>query len=439
MLAPIFVFFGENIWLMRFLIVACAVASVGTSYLLIRRFASASVALAVGVMTAASYALFFEATLILSDIPYMLVSLLALYYGERYRHHLTWWNAGVVIALAIAAYLIRIIGFTLPIAIAGAILINKDADALPKRFLHAVVLVAAMALVVAAWMGRSALVSHQPPPEFRESLSYEDELLSSKPRDPQAPMARMEEVIRRVILNAAYYERLFASLLSGQVATSGFPMHLLSCLWIVGWGIAATCRRSSLEWYTLGYLCIYLLWPSRQGERFLVPILPMVYYYPLQTVLWLFEQTKRQTVGLSVLKAPAMLSIGFLVAFLNVRQHAALAWYEGKVPYYSRKAPEYLGAIRWIRDNTPKTAVVITDRAPYVWLLTERKAYSGPWIEDNLEVLKSWTRNRVTHVITNDLRYAKLYINPVVQAYRDRFREVHRIGQSTIYERRTDQ
>jgi hypothetical protein len=438
MLVPIFVFFGENILLMRCLIVICAVASVGVSYLLIRQFALASTALAVGLMTAASYALFFEATLILSDIPYMLCSLLALYYGERYRQHLTWQSASVVIGLVIAAYMIRIIGFTLAIAIAGSILINRTADRVPKRLLHATTLVIAMVCVVAAWMARSTVVHHQPPQEFRESLSYEQELLSSKPRDPQATMARIKDVMTRIIGNAAYYERLISSLLSGQVVTSGIIMRVLTCLWVLGLIIAVTSRRSPLELYTLCYLGICLLWPSRQGERFLIPILPMLYYYPVLTVLWMLEWVKRQTVAAFIirdpLKALTVLAVGCMVAFLNFRQHAALAWYEGNAPYYNHETAEYLDAISWIKENTPKSAVIITDRAPYVWLLAEREAHSGPWLDDKFEVLESWTRNRVTHVITNDMRYAKRYINPVVQEYRDRFKQLCRIGDITIYE-----
>ena len=103
LLAPIELFFSHHYFLMRILMTFCAVGCIALTWRLIRSMSSSGVAIAVSVMTASSYALVAEVPLILSDVPYMLVSLAALLAAEKYtqspsKSALLW--AGVLIVIA---------------------------------------------------------------------------------------------------------------------------------------------------------------------------------------------------------------------------------------------------------------------------------------------------------------------------------------------------
>ena len=48
-------------------------------------------------------------------------------------------------------------------------------------------------------------------------------------------------------------------------------------------------RRGVMEYYSAFYAAVFLLWPAHQGERFFVPILPMIFFYALTPFAALLE------------------------------------------------------------------------------------------------------------------------------------------------------
>jgi 4-amino-4-deoxy-L-arabinose transferase-like glycosyltransferase len=444
LLAPIEFLFGDHVLLMRLLVALCAVASVGATYALFRRVANARVALAVSVMTAASFALLIEATRILSDVAYLLFSLVALHAAVRYREDLTVGRAVAAIALIVAAYSIRIVGFTLAPALAAGILLDATTHGAWRwRARHAAAVLATVAVVMGAWMGRNALVSRGLPTELREALSYEDEFRALDPSDPHSARARWGDIVARVSSNVPHYRGLLANLLSGRRVQDARIASGLALLWLAGWAIALARRRSVVEFYTLLYALVYLLWPSWQGERFLVPILPMVFYYALEPLR--LAAKGAGTIADRLLSpgqrrwAPAAEGVLLIAAMatvvaLNGKLDVYVIREQRKTPYYTGAMADYLAAFGWVKANTPADAVVITDRAPYGVFLTGRRTFTFPWVTSHSEVLASIARVGGTHAIATDFGYSQRYLNPVIAAHPELFREVHRIGASVVYE-----
>ena len=203
LLTPILFLFGKNFLLMRVFIAACAVGSVVAAFALLRKCASFGIALAAAVMTAACYAMHFEATRVLSDLPYMLASLGALLAIERHRSKPSWRLFWTAAALAVACYSIRIVGFILAPAFALSLLIDKKTEAeedaeekalFDTRLRQAQIILIVMALAVGAWMGRNALVQSNEAANLWEFAAYEHELVSTRAADPNAPTGHSQSV-----------------------------------------------------------------------------------------------------------------------------------------------------------------------------------------------------------------------------------------------------
>ncbi len=458
LLAPIELTAGHNFLLMRLFIALCAVGSIGLTFILFRRTVSVSAAAAISLMTAASYALFIESTHILSDVPYMFVSIAALIAAERYSRYLSARYAFITMALITAAFMIRLIGFTLALSLVPAILISARHHKVQVRIKHVVFVLAIISLAVGLWVGRNALITDNLPPGLRESLSYESELIAVNPDNPRSVTVTQSDLMVRFGKNMAHYEKMFVDLLTARRVTNMTLVHVLIAFWLIGWLLALVFRHSVLEYYALFYMLVYLLWPAWQGERFLIPILPMIFYYALQPLILLFPGpsvkaaasedkpwftnitaswlSRLQLHGNSAYAARTILLILLTAAVIILNSSLVIPFIqkERQVPYYTGFVAEYISTIEWVRDHTPQDSVIISDPSPWVYLLSGRKSFTSPWVPDHQRVLDSISHNGGTHVISNDWGYTPYFLNPVIRMNPGRFREIHRIGNNIIYE-----
>lgn len=451
LLTPILLLFGKNYLLMRALIAACAVGSIAAAFSLIRKRASFGFALAAAVMTAVCYAMYFEATRVLSDLPYMFASLGALLAMERYRSKPSrrmFWTA---IALAAASYSIRIVGFILAPAFALSLLIDmkksaegdaeegaKENEPIQERLKRAGVVLGVMAVIVCVWMGRNALVKSDEGAELWEAATYERELIVDRATDPTSETINIAEFAARLKRNAVHYINLTASLLTGRKARSGASAYLLAGLACLGWVLSLFRRRGVMEYYAVLYAAVFLVWPANQGERFLVPILPMIFFYALTPFASLLEWTASRfktlagplfrNISIAVFLTAA--AVGFL--FSNGSSLSEAVKRERAVPYYQGGTADYMAAFIWVKENAPDDAVLIANRAPYGVITAERPTYTVPWVKDRHD-MKWASIERVggTHAIASP---GHGHIAQLIEIYPSRFREIERFGEYGIYE-----
>ncbi len=446
MLTPIVGLFGQSFLLMRLFVAACAVGSVGMAYVLFRRVATAGVAVAVALSAALSYAVAFEATRILSDLPFMLVSLCALYAAERYRDsgEAIWfrWTVGLIVA----AWLVRSIGFTLLFAFLSWIVLDLRREPVRIRVRRAGIAFACAAVVIGAWSGRNVLARHTLPEQLREGLSYQQELLQTHPAASGA-VGLLPTLERRVAGNLDYYVHLAASVLTGRTVTGADAARWIGFWVLLGWLWALWRRRGIIEYYAPFYAAVLLLWPAHQGARFLVPIIPILSYYALMPALALSDAAARFAPrtppaehGTRAADPPAA-GVGgrrlVLVAFVgsclvwNAPLLVAQVRVEHSEPYYDGAMRHYLSALAWAKTHLPGNAVLATNRAPYGPLLADRRTYTVPWVRDDTVDLAALYRLGVTDVIVNR---ATPFLDKVIAAFPHRFREIHRSGGTVAYQ-----
>lgn len=444
MLTPIVGLFGENFLLMRALIASCAVGSVGIAYLLYRRVATGGVAVAVALSAAFSYALAFEATRILSDLPFMLLSLGALYAAERYRDsdERRWF--GWTVGLILAAWSVRSVGFTLLLAFLAWIVFDARNRPIRFRLRRAGIALACAAVVIGAWTARNALARHTLPAQLREGLSYEQELLNARPAASGA-VGLLPSLERRLAGNVDYYDHLAATMLTGRTATGTDAVRWIGFWVLLGWLWAMWRRRGIIEYYALFYAGVFLLWPAHEGSRFLVPVIPILSYYALLPALALADLGSRFSRrapppedGHDV--DPATTTAGLRKVVLWAFVGSSLVWnaplvvaqvrVEHSAPYYSGAMRNYLSALVWAKTHLPRSAVLATNRAPYGPLLADRSTYTVPWVRNDSIDLAALYRYHVNDLVVNR---ATPFLDAVIAAFPHRFQEIHRIGGTLVY------
>jgi hypothetical protein len=319
-------------------------------------------------------------------------------------------------------------------ALVISIFLDGGRQSLGRRARDASVVILIFGLVAGLWFGRAALVTDRLPAELRESQSYQREFMLAAPEDPNSNSIDLPALRERFMHNLPHYEKLLVNLISARLVKDKSLVHLLSFLWLFGLLIVMTRQRSVMEYYTLSYFGVYLLWPSWQGERFLVPILPMIFYYALQPFLALLQLKGSRRLFESI----GLISILLLMTVLNLPFLRETISAERRDPYYRGADADYIESLKWIRTHTSEDSIVITDKAPVSFLISERKSFTPPWSNYQNEVLESIILNSGTHVITNTTGYARQFVNPVIESRPEMFQILHRVGTNTIYEIQTN-
>ncbi|HIE26230.1 TPA: hypothetical protein EYP66_02970 [Candidatus Poribacteria bacterium] len=478
LLSPIIGIFGYNYLLMRLMIVTMGICSIGMAYLICRRLLDSDsesyktysekrnqsiltrvMAVSVMLLSAVSYPLLFEATRILSDIPYIFFSFLALIFIDKYSRPAlersegteTYLNktAYLTIVFILLSYFTRLVGVSLIAAAVSHLFwrtrresklmpsVSQSLNATKKAVFIGLIFIA----FTSAWMVRNQLLKNRLPSELREAMSYERELILVEPGASYPKVAALKDLVSRVESNLDYYEGLMTNIISGKSIKSRAGIIIISFILLCGFLARAIPNPTLIEFYTFFYVWIYLLWPSRQGERFLVPIIPFLFLYFLNfpklivdllgCVLKDFANVERK-ISIISSSVVAIVACGFF--FLNLSPAINVIASEHRTPYYQGGTADYINAILWVKENTPPDSVITTDRAPWAHLLSGRKAFTFPWVPDTQEVIDSIHKNGVTHVIAVPRGYSEAYLLPTIAVYPDKFTEIHRVGDSIIYQ-----
>ena len=193
---------------------------------------------------------------VMSEIPYLAVSLGALLAYSRYqsgRAHL--WILGAF-GLAAAAFYVRTVG----IALLGSLVL---VSLLRREWVRASGLAVASAVLCL--------------PRVLGGSIYSNLLLSVDPYRPEAGVLGFAGVLSRLWTNTQTYG---LHIIPEAILPVGFewvgPIPTLIVLWWIARGFW---RKSLPEVYLAAYLGVILLWPQVWSDvRFLVPVIPLLFW-----------------------------------------------------------------------------------------------------------------------------------------------------------------
>jgi len=447
MLAPIVGIFGLDFFLMRLLIVLTGMGSIGLTFWIFRREFGYAFGFGIATIAAVSYPLIFECTRILSDVPYMFLSLLSMVFMMRYIKDSCWSNkyGYISVTLLLASFFTRYVGLSLFASFIIYLILEKKGEISIKIKKIAVICIIFL-IPVSAWISRGAIIRliNPHPRDLREFLSYEKELVVVDASNPRSQVVDLTSLVSRLKFNSQYYQDLTMDIILGKDKNSKTLSHIITAVILCGFVYSLIRWRRIFDYYVFFYILIYIFWTSLQGTRFLVPIIPFLFYYFIR-VIFLIIDLLRYIIGIMIrqikrlnyhfcLEWVFMSFLVVIVIYLNWASDKDIIQNERRNPYYTGSTANYFDAIDWIKINTDPDAVVITDRAPYVYMLSERKTFTFPWIDNVGDVIDSILKNGADYILMTPVGgYAPKYLAPALQSKPDMFRKVYKTGDCIIY------
>ena len=415
LLAIVHILFPGNLIALKSLIVLLYAISIPLTYLLIRRFASPPMALGVSALCLVSPLLLDFSHQVMSEIPFLLCSLIALILLHRAHESNTLSTLAPAIIAIIAAYYIRS---------AGIILIGTGIIffSLHKKWKEAGLIAIGSVLLALPWQIRNASLGGTP---------YIEQLLSINPYRPEEGALTFTALIERILANLELYglQIIPHIFLPSFIDTHYFVGAVFTALILYAL-IAGLLKRHLLIVYLTCYLSLYILWPYVWSDtRFLVPAIPILFHAILTSVDELLRLLAR-----ALKKTASRVGVVFFFLFLlgsNIYETNNLARYTGQLP---SEWANYFAAAEWIKDNT-EPDVKIACRKPYLMnAITNRKATGYAWKEPD-QVIADFEQKSIEIVVVDQIGFRSTpeFLVPAILAHENRFEIIHTVRNPDTY------
>lgn len=177
------------------------------------------------------------------------------------------------VAMAFLAYFTRSAGLPLVVAILGAF-------ALRKRFRAMAVTAVVVGLPAVIWMIRGARAGS-------DEGRYASEFLLINPYDPGLGSVSMGGMVQRIIDNAVGYatSHLPVALGGAEGGLIGALTIVVLILGMIGWVLAVRRGPGPAELFLPMYAGLILIWPEVwSGDRFALPLIPLLFLYSAEGI-----------------------------------------------------------------------------------------------------------------------------------------------------------
>jgi hypothetical protein len=257
--------FGLQPWVqLKLVVLALSAGGVAFSFLWLRARRRAALALGVGLLLAVAPGLMREGRWILSDVPFWAFTMVAVWAFERLRPD-DWRRFAVAAGATLLAYFTRSAG--LPLVLAALLWL-----AWRRAWAQFAALGAIIGIPALLWALRTR--AHGP-------AGYVSEFWFVDPYIPALGTIGPADFMQRILENVHKYVALHLPiLLTGSL---GLVLTVVSALVVAlalyGWLVRVR-RPRVAELFLPLYLGLILIWPAIwSGERFLLPMLPLLLFY----------------------------------------------------------------------------------------------------------------------------------------------------------------
>ncbi len=468
-LAPIVAAFGYNFLRLRMVVLVCFLASLYLTKKMVDREggsvangdqASPWSGLTLALLVGTNFTVAYFSREILPEVPYMFVSLLAVWALESFTSR--GGIRGTLCLLALLApvlYFTKFIGVVLCPAVLCVLFLRWRAGVFTgaefkKRF---VIFIFIGIVPFVLWMVRNQLLSGG-------VSTYQSILFQADYYDLGAGGAGMSALVDRFIGNLALYTAAAPRTLLTFLETSGLLSKTLVTIvsWITLLFILAGLfwrllqKRSVMDFYILFYLAILLIWPvygMGDARRYMMPITPFLYFYFFVGFTLLGRIRAKGWKSQPVITGKALivpfiffyiLNLGLMRDYLHpvsvmTRLSEVRATikdsFSDKVenlevdkasgPSVLRAMPcwkEYLTFASYLREEIPPGAVIMTRKPEIVYLLSERQAVKFPYTTDRALMKRFIKEIGVTHIFADGCYpETKRFVLPYIESKPEAF------------------
>lgn len=371
---------------------------------------------------------------LMSEIPYLFFSLLALYlYELSVKRPENRWLFWLTILVSVFPMHCRSVG----LAFSGSWLL---ANLLTKRYryvaAHALVLVVTVVLfhMATSW-----------------SNGYALQLVQRNTYNPEAGLVTPGEMVQRIMQNIQAYGSyiLQRSLIPLPPETSkGLAgMITAACLICVlaGWVRSLFGPMKFLSLYVFMYFGIFLMWQTEwSSERFVAGVIPFLYFFLLfgcEGFLDLafgakgtsFVQRLKSVAVTQAEKVPrARLAFIWTVAALILISNAVFqVSFAKKQQDLTPDWKNFYSCADWIRDKTPPGAIVMNRKVELFYIRSKHAGVMYPYSRDFNKIMKLIDDSQVEYVIFDNFAWTgttREYLFPVIENFQDRFQMVYALN-----------
>src|SRR5574341_560186 len=404
-----------NLLAMKAFVLALYVLAMPVAYLLLRRYLPALPALAATTLTLLNPLLLSFSYQVMSEVPYLLASLLALLCLERAEEPAEAGRVRALVAgalLAVAATTIRPVG---PALFGGAVLWY-----LVRREYRRGLLVAGIYLGVLLTLHVLGARVFGP--------FYVQEAMKVDPKLPELGEMGPAKIPERILGNLEAYG--LALIPRALVAAAKPPLLnlLVAGICLVG-AIRVPSGRMLPFFFLLAYGGFLALWPSSIPQRrYLMPIIPLLllcFLNGLSTALRFILQWPKR---LQAYRASLGAGLFFITAGIMIILYS-LTLYRTRAEYnlvYQLGWKSYFEAAAWLKDHSPPDAVVVTRKPFQVHLISQRKTVGFLLSPDPEAVIEDMRRYRATFVVLDSVKLGmRKYLISVINAHREQFELVY--------------
>ncbi len=373
LLLAVLIALGARTWTALKTVAALStIAAVGFSYLWAERRLGAARAAGVAAALAISSSVVFYSHWILSDPTFLMFTMASLWALDRADEEgggARWLVLGA--AAAGLAYFTRSAGVPLVLAILGWL-------ALRRRWRALLFVAIGLGVPAALWWLRAELVGR---------IEYASEFWMVNPYDPTLGRVGIGGLLARVGGNLEGY---VGSYLPGGVVGQGQGAAraalgiALVGLGLVGWVRRARRRIGAAELFLPLYAGVILLWPQVwSGDRFALPLLPVLFVYALQTLWDAAGRLGRPAAitaavaALLVLVLPALGS--WLGSVREASQCGSIVRADGPFACWGSGYEEFEEAAAWSASNLPAGSVVLTRKPRIFYVLSGLPSRTFPF------------------------------------------------------------
>ncbi len=365
---------------------------------------------------------------VLSEAPFVLLTLVALWGSERMIGSRRWLAATVLAVLL--AYLTRAAGLPLVVAVLLAI-------GWRRRWSELAFVGGGAALVLSGWWmwGRVAATE--------SAEVYSNNFLLVNPYQPELGYAGPADLIARLVNNVRLYtievlpETLAGAAPAGAVSLPALLAGLLIVALVLIAFLRGIRRVQVVELFTALYLGLLFIWPQVWTDRrFLLPLVPILFLHAASGLVWCFEFLR--------VKRPAWVlpAAGALLVLLTVPDHVRSVGFNQGCQKFYRQGDRlacypppwraFVQTAEWVRANTPEDAIVISRKPRLFYYFGRRRGEVYPFTTEENAVLSFLDDIGADYVSVAPLSATTYrYLVPVINNYPDRFQIVHQVGEGS--------
>lgn len=387
------------------------------------RFVSGFLLLGLVILTATNFWLLDNASIHMSEITYLLITLLGLYSLLRYEESESKWALGVALFFFVALPFVRTAGLA-AIAACSVYLVYKK---------HYRFLALFFALFIVFWIVNRLSMAG--------TSSYFQTLFLKEPYRPDLGTVSVVEFFGRIVDNARFYSiqtvrmTLLPFLSESEGGLDGGT--LAGSLLFLGVLLAYPVSRIKAEGasfliriYLLFYLAILATWPPVwSGSRFLVPIIPLLLLIVFQNINYLLDRFLNPSVHERMVK----LLLGAAILW-SVFNYSAI--YKKTHEPLSSDWKAYFKAAEWAKSHLPDNAIVCA-RSPFLFYLkSDRYCRPIPVTLDRGQAMFKLDSGRVDYVVIDRFKWTgstQNFVAPLLEVFPARFTSVYQDREAAIY------